>query len=83
MPIAREEIASYINIWNTHGIRKQSHRINSINGQPNVLYHLSEDGIRNYGSKPDQVVLQTLLDEHNFGKLFSFLSAKLYSIPWN
>ncbi|QGA16079.1 hypothetical protein EYB26_003749 [Talaromyces marneffei] len=66
MPMAREEIASYINVWNTHGIRKQSHRINSINGQPNVLYHLSEDGIQDYGSKPDQVVLQTLLDEHNF-----------------
>jgi hypothetical protein len=77
MPMAREEIASYINVWNTHGIRKQSHRTNSISGQPNVLYHLSEDGIQDYGSKPDQVVLQTLLDEHNFGKLFSFLSAKL------
>lgn len=83
MPMAREEIASYINVWNTHGIRKQSHRINSINGQPNVLYHLSEDGIQDYGSKPDQVVLQTLLDEHNFGKLFPLLSTKQYPIPWN
>ncbi|KAL3712159.1 hypothetical protein TMatcc_000855 [Talaromyces marneffei ATCC 18224] len=64
--MAREEIASYVKVWNTRQITKQSHRNHSISGQSNVLYHLLEDGIPDYGSKPDQVVLETLLDEHNF-----------------
>lgn len=39
LPILREEIMEFVNLWNTHSIRKQSNRPHVVPGIPHVLYH--------------------------------------------
>ena len=39
---------SYVQLWNTHSIRKQKDRPNAVTGKPAVLYYYTPDVVR-YG----------------------------------
>jgi hypothetical protein len=56
--ILRSEINTYIETWNEHRIRPQSHRANHVAGIPNELY--TDEAIRRYGWTPDATFLAQL-----------------------
>jgi hypothetical protein len=60
MPIIREEIYSFADLWNAHVIRKQDKRPNVVPGKPVVLYFNPQAGVRDYGSPVPSDRLQQL-----------------------
>jgi hypothetical protein len=60
MPIIREEIYSFVDLWNAQVIRKQDKRPNVVPGKPVVLYFDPPAGVRNYGSPVPTERLQRL-----------------------
>ena len=48
IPILRREIRSYIESWNSHRIRKQNNRPNSVVVKPSMLHMCPPDGVDNY-----------------------------------
>ena len=38
MRIIRETCKEYIELWNIHFIRRQKNHLNSVSGQPEILY---------------------------------------------
>jgi hypothetical protein len=51
VPILRSEIGTYVETWNEHRIRPQTHRANHIPGIPNELY--TSDATPRFGWTPD------------------------------
>ena len=49
MPIVREEVEKYVELWNLHAIRKQPKRPNAVIGKPKVNYLYLKDGTIHYG----------------------------------
>ena len=73
MPIVREAIMSYVQLWNTHSIRKQKDRPNAITGKPAVLYNYTPDIVR-YGRPIDESLVNELqADFGNQGKYYFFI----------
>jgi hypothetical protein len=69
MPILRQEIYEFVEIWNYHAIRKQRKRPYLPTGKPVVLYMTPPPGVRDYGLSPDPVLLETLrADVEAWGK---------------
>jgi hypothetical protein len=72
MPIVREAIMSYVQLWNTHSIRKQKDRPNAITGKPAVLYNYTP--IVRYGQPIDESLVNELqADFGNWGKYYFFI----------
>lgn len=42
MPIVRHDVATFVNLWNTHKIRKQKNRPYAVCGRPGLLYRFPE-----------------------------------------
>ena len=49
MPIVREEVEKYVELWNLHAIWKQLKRPNVVIGKPKVNYLYPKDGTIHYG----------------------------------
>ena len=58
VPILRDEIATFVEIWNEHRIRAQKDRPNHVAGIPNELY--TDDATPRYGWTPDAQFLSQL-----------------------
>lgn len=71
MPLVRQEIQSFVKVWNSHRIRKQSQRSQSINGKPYMLYFYPQDGIQDYRIPPNETVLQDLVNQNSSGNYIS------------
>ena len=63
IPILREEVYSYVKIWNSHRIRPQKGRPNIVTGKPYMLYHNPKSPIVDYGSPYNADFLQSLKEE--------------------
>ncbi len=48
MPIVQEAILDYIDTWNFYTIYKQATWLNSVLGQPKVLYNIPLDSVNRY-----------------------------------
>jgi hypothetical protein len=48
MPLIRDAVHAYVELWNHHNIRKQPNRPNAVTGQPYILYHYPLDGVQSY-----------------------------------
>jgi hypothetical protein len=74
MPIIRFAVASYVEVWNCHWIRRDRKRKNHVAGNPKFLYqHLEID---RYGQPVDVNLIAELDDDFtDWGKLFLFLCA--------
>jgi hypothetical protein len=59
MPIIRCAAEEFVEYWNSHRIRKQRDRPNSVSGKPVVLYKY-RPGLVRYGYKADDVLLSEL-----------------------
>ena len=59
-PILREEIYSYVNIWNSHKIRPQKNRPNVVVGRPYMLYFNPPSPTENWGTSYDADMLANL-----------------------
>lgn len=69
MPILRQEIQAFAQLWNVHRIRYQPNRPNCVVGQPLMLYHWPKDGVEDQGLAADQELLQELQqDVSSWGK---------------
>ena len=64
---------AYVQLWNTHNIRKQKDRPNAVTGKPVVLYHYTPDVLR-YGQPIDELLVNELqADFGNWGKYYFFI----------
>ena len=83
-PTIRTEITHYVDKWNTHPIRKQPNRPNSMQGKPYRLYHSPGPGIQNYGLSIHAPTLDRLYhDVADYSKSATFLlvtETKIYQI---
>ena len=61
MPIIRQEIYGYADLWNAHTIWRQANRSTVVSGKPVVLYFHPSQPARNYGSEVPNNWLQRLL----------------------
>jgi hypothetical protein len=69
MPIIRYAVASYIDVWNHHRIRKDPKRKHHIAGIPAFLYEHA--AIERYGLPVNEGLLAELEQDYiNWGKLF-------------
>jgi hypothetical protein len=48
MPIVRDAVHAYAELWNHHKIRKQPNRPNAVTSQPVILYHYPPSGVHSY-----------------------------------
>jgi hypothetical protein len=48
IPIIREELKTFVHVWNRHRIRPQPNKLYSIPGKPWMLFHHPGEGIRNF-----------------------------------
>jgi hypothetical protein len=48
MPLVREAVHVYVELWNHHNIRKQPNRPNTVTSQPYILYHYPPDSVKSY-----------------------------------
>jgi hypothetical protein len=70
MPIVREAVMAYVQLWNTHSIRKQKDRPNAITGKPAVLYYYTPDVVQ-YGRPIDGSLVNELqADFGSWGKYY-------------
>jgi hypothetical protein len=58
MPIIRNEVNEFVDLWNVHKIRKQRERLNLPTRKPMVNYLCPAEGVRDYGVIPDLERLQ-------------------------
>ena len=73
-PTIRTEVTDFVDHWNTHPIRKQPNRPNSIQGRPRILFSSPKEGIRNYGLAVHEPTLKRLgQDVEDWGKSATFL----------
>ncbi|KAE9972207.1 hypothetical protein EG328_005132 [Venturia inaequalis] len=80
IPILREEIASFVQVWNNHYIRRQKNRPNMVPGRPFVLYNIPPTGTQNYAVNLDPERMATfsaLAEEYN---LDEFLPRDVYNL---
>jgi len=61
MPIIRQEIYGYADLWNAHTIRRQANRPTVVSGEPVVLDFHPLQPARDYGSEVPNNRLQRLL----------------------
>jgi hypothetical protein len=54
MPLLRDAVHAYVELWNHHNIRKQPNRPNAVTGQPYILYHYPPEGVQSYEVPVDQ-----------------------------
>lgn len=59
-PIIRQEVYAFVDLWNTHTIRRQNNRPHVPTGKPVVLYLSPPEGVVDYGTKPDLTLLGQL-----------------------
>ena len=48
MPLVREAVHAYVELWNYYNIRKQPNRLNAVTSQPYILYYYPPDGVKSY-----------------------------------
>jgi hypothetical protein len=80
MPIVRKATEEFVEYWNSHKIRKQRDRPNSVSGKPIVLYKY-RPGTTRYGCKVDKVLIAELKNDFNdWGRLLAplFVSTPLF-----
>jgi hypothetical protein len=75
IPIIREEVAAYVEIWNKHKIRKQKERPNVVPGKPVFNYHFSHTkGVENCGRPIDPELVKAIQAETaHFSKYFNLV----------
>lgn len=58
----RDELYSFVRIWNAHSIRPQKNRPNSVSGKPYMLYNYPGKDIQNWGVSFNKEQFRTLKD---------------------
>lgn len=79
----RRDLISFVHMWNSHSIRRQSGRPHVRGGQPTVLYHdLDSTDARNFAEEIPPDRLQTCLDlfRDEISRLDDFLPENTMSI---
>jgi hypothetical protein len=61
MPIIRQEVHQFVQIWNDHPIRKQRGLANHVPGIPNKLYDQRLSSGERFGFQPNREILDKLL----------------------
>ena len=70
MPLLRHEIAEFCHDWNSHRIRAQSDRANSIGGIPNRLFSSPPAGVEQCGKSPNLEKVNEMMEQFDlFGKV--------------
>lgn len=70
LPIVRDEVYQFVNLWNVHQIQYQKNRPELPTGKPIVLYFIPPEGIDDYGLIPDRTILDRLkADVSEYGKI--------------
>jgi hypothetical protein len=74
MPLVRTETLAYTELWNSHQIRKQPSKPNSVSGRPDQLYHYPElHNVVRHGRKIDPQLVQEIRDEFADWGMYSFI----------
>ena len=70
LPILRDEIHAYVEIWNSHTIRRQKERPHHVPGKPKVNYFFSmKNGVEDCGRPIDpELVARLRADTAEWGK---------------
>lgn len=91
IPILREELYSFVRLWNSHTIRKQNNRPNAVVGKPFMLYHHPGSHVQNWGVPFDNEQLRTIkerigswdIDEYLPQETLEWCSAALQSMGYD
>jgi hypothetical protein len=81
MPLLRHECKEFVLTWNSHRIRSQTNRANSVAGIPDRLYFDPPNGIEQWGKTPNPAVLDHF--DEIFGEYGKRLSHRcfIHSLP--
>ena len=60
MPIVREEVYKYVELWNVHNIWKQLKRPNAITRKPKFNYTYSKNGTIHYKRPIDPEIVDSI-----------------------
>jgi hypothetical protein len=63
MPIIRQLTHGFVQLWNKHKIRRQKKRPDHPTGSPNILYHHTNEGVRDFATPPNAELLSSLRQE--------------------
>ena len=70
MPWLRVTIGGFVNMWNSHKIRKQPKRPYAMVGKPYMLHNYPEDDVIDYGVPVDMASLNAVeADIQHYGKI--------------
>ena len=69
MPIIREELLGFVEMWNSHTIRRQKSRPNHVAGKPWLLFFYPENGVQDFGLEVDPGLVEAFRKDHHFDKL--------------
>jgi hypothetical protein len=71
MPIIRDEIEAFVDVWNNYSIRSQKNRPNSVPGKLWQFYDYLKKDVRDYKCTPDSELLNLIQkDVADYGKYF-------------
>lgn len=72
MPIIRKTVQEFTADWNVHSQRRNPKAPHVPGGKPNHLYMHPKHGIPNFGTRPDNQLLNELLEDFAFvGMLYT------------
>jgi hypothetical protein len=75
MPIVREEVYKYVELWNVYNIRKQPKRPNAVTGKPKFNYTYPKTGTIHYGRPIDPEISESISREYvEWGLYYTALS---------
>lgn len=60
MPIIREEVFKYVDLWNRHAIQKQPKRPHVVTGKPIMNYFWPKTGVERFQQEADASVWEGL-----------------------
>jgi hypothetical protein len=79
LPIIRQNLFSFVRLWNSHKIRPQRHRPGSVSGKPYLLYHHPSEGVLDHGLLFNEEKLHSIKERVQDWDLDAILPAETYS----
>ena len=65
MPVMRQQIRQFVQIWNVHTIRRQPNRPHVVHGKPAHLYYAPPEGVVDHGVDPSLDLVNELAQDYD------------------
>jgi hypothetical protein len=74
MPIIRQLTYGFVHLWNKYKIRRQKKRPNHPTGSPHILYHYTDEDVKDFVTKLNAELLSSVREEvAEYGMLKTYI----------